>query len=317
MRFLVIVNPKSGKQKGLSIVDKIRPIFESNGISLSILETKYQGNAKQIVQTMDFDTINAILVVGGDGTLNEVVNGMLNRNDNLKLPIGIIPGGSGNSFAADLNMYDPIQAAKKICSFNTKSVDVLELEMDHEMNFAINLVGWGLVKDVGIRAEKLRWLGPIRYTFAAMIEIFLNQGQKSELIINGKKFFGIYTFIIGCNSIHVGNGMKMAPNAKLNDGLLDLVVVEGDISKTRLLSVMPQLFKGTHVREKEVELMKQYLNGEFQSVSLTNFTKGQLHKISEGIFKGKIGRVLEIQKNKIKLQLESLGMIVTLKLETA
>lgn len=77
------------------------------------------------------------------------------------------------------------------------------------------------------------------------------------------------------------------------------------------------LGKPAVVREKEVELMKQYLNGEFQSVSLTNFTKGQLHKISEGIFAGKIGRVIEIQKNKIKLQLESLGMIVTLKLETA
>ncbi len=76
------------------------------------------------------------------------------------------------------------------------------------------------------------------------------------------------------------------------------------------------LGKPAVVREKEIELMKKYLNGEFQSVSLTNFTKGQLHKISEGVFAGKIGRVLEIQKNKIKLQLESLGMIVTLKLET-
>ena len=71
------------------------------------------------------------------------------------------------------------------------------------------------------------------------------------------------------------------------------------------------------VREKEIELMKQYLNGEFQSVSSTNFTKGQIHKISEGIFKGKIGRVIEIQKNKIKLQLESLGMIVILRLKAA
>jgi transcription antitermination factor NusG len=77
------------------------------------------------------------------------------------------------------------------------------------------------------------------------------------------------------------------------------------------------LGKPAVVREKEVKLMKKYLNGEFQSVSLTNFTKGQLHKISEGIFAGKIGRVIEIQKNKIKLQLESLGMIVTLKLEAA
>ena len=77
------------------------------------------------------------------------------------------------------------------------------------------------------------------------------------------------------------------------------------------------LGKPAVVREKEVELMKKYLDGEFQSVSLTNFTKGQLHKISEGIFAGKIGRVIEIQKNKIKLQLESLGMIVTLRLEAA
>ena len=76
------------------------------------------------------------------------------------------------------------------------------------------------------------------------------------------------------------------------------------------------LGKPAEVREKEIELMKKYLNGEFQSVSLTTFTKGQLHKISEGVFAGKIGKIIEIQKNKIKLQLESLGMIVTLKLKS-
>ena len=77
------------------------------------------------------------------------------------------------------------------------------------------------------------------------------------------------------------------------------------------------LGKPAVVREKEVELMKQYLNGEFQSVSFTNFTKGQLHKISQGVFAGRIGKIVEIQKNKIKLQLESLGMIVTLRLEAS
>ena len=77
------------------------------------------------------------------------------------------------------------------------------------------------------------------------------------------------------------------------------------------------LGKPAVVREKEIELMKKYLSGEFQSVSLTSFAKGQLHQISEGVFAGKIGRIIEIQKNKIKLQIESLGMIVTLKLETA
>ena len=76
------------------------------------------------------------------------------------------------------------------------------------------------------------------------------------------------------------------------------------------------LGKPAVVREKEIELMQKYLSGEFQSVSLTNFTKGQLHKISGGVFAGKIGRVIEIQKHKIKLQLESMGMIVNLRLQT-
>ena len=76
------------------------------------------------------------------------------------------------------------------------------------------------------------------------------------------------------------------------------------------------LGKPAVVKEREIDLMKQYLKGEFNSVSLKNFTLGQFHKISEGILRGKVGRVIEIQKNKIKLQLESLGMIVTLKLKT-
>lgn len=77
------------------------------------------------------------------------------------------------------------------------------------------------------------------------------------------------------------------------------------------------LGKPATVRESEIELMKQYLNGIYQSVSLTKFTRGQLYKISEGVFSGRIGKVVETQKNKIKLELQSLGMIVTLRLKAA
>jgi len=75
------------------------------------------------------------------------------------------------------------------------------------------------------------------------------------------------------------------------------------------------LGKPAIVRESEIELMKQYLNGIYQSVSLTKFTRGQLYKISEGLFSGKIGKVVETKKNKIKLELQSLGVIVTLRLK--
>jgi transcription antitermination factor NusG len=77
------------------------------------------------------------------------------------------------------------------------------------------------------------------------------------------------------------------------------------------------LGKPATIRESEIELMEQYLNGIYQSVSLTKLTRGQLCKISDGIFSGRIGKVVETQKNKIKLELQSLGMIVTLRLKAA
>ena len=77
------------------------------------------------------------------------------------------------------------------------------------------------------------------------------------------------------------------------------------------------LGKPATVRECEIELMKQYLNGLYQSVSLTKFTRGQLYKISEGVFSGKTGKVVETKKNKIKLEIQSLGMFVTLRLKAA
>ena len=77
------------------------------------------------------------------------------------------------------------------------------------------------------------------------------------------------------------------------------------------------LGKPATVRESEIELMREYLNGIYQSISITKFTRGQLYKISEGVFSGRIGEVIETKKNKVKLELQGLGMIVTLRLKAA
>ena len=77
------------------------------------------------------------------------------------------------------------------------------------------------------------------------------------------------------------------------------------------------LGKPATVRDNEIKLMQQYLNGIYESSSLTKFTRGQLYKISQGVFSGRVGKVVESKKNKIKLELQSLGMIVTLRLKAA
>ena len=169
------------------------------------------------------------------------------------MPIGIIPGGSGNSFLRDLEIGDPITASEAIISGNTRLVDTAKIKMGKLLRHSINLIGWGLVTDVGKRAEQLRWLGPRRYTIASIIEILLKKEHKARLVVDGQTIDGIFTFIVACNSMHVGKGMKMAPKAKLDDGLIDLVVVKGGLTRRRLLSVLPKLFDGSHINEPEVE----------------------------------------------------------------
>ena len=185
-------------------------------------------------------------------TFNEIINGMLSRKDELTIPIGMIPGGSGNSLLHDLGLTDPISAAKAIVAQNTRLIDTAEIEMDNIIRYSINLIGWGLVTDVGKRAELLRWFGPRRYTVSRIIEILLRKNRQATLVIDDKTFVNNFTFIVACNSIHIGKGMKMAPYAKLDDGLIDLIVVDSNITRKRLFSVLPKLFDGTHVKEPEV-----------------------------------------------------------------
>ena len=128
--------------------------------------------------------------------------------------------------------------------------------MNHIVRYCINLIGWGLVADVGERAEQLRWLGPSRHTASSVIEIFLKKNRRASLVMDGKTVASDFTFIGACNSVHIGKGMKMAPHAKLDDGLIDLVVVQAGITRRRLLSVLPKLFDGRHIKEPEVDYYK-------------------------------------------------------------
>ena len=257
------MNPHGGEKMGIKLLNKIKPVFDTAGAKLFIIETTFAGHARELINQMDMSGYDGFIAIGGDGTLHEVVNGMLSRQDGKKIPIGMIPGGSGNSYMHDLGLTDPIKAAKAIIRGNTRSVDVARVNVNHVIKYAMNMVGWGLVTDVGNRAEHYRWLGTSRYTILSVIEVFRHKSRAATLIMDNKKIKDEFTFIIACNSIHVGKGMKMAPNAKLDDGLIDLVVVKAGVTRTRLLQVLPKLFKGTHINEPEVSY---YQTSEFSLI---------------------------------------------------
>ena len=245
-KILLIANPASGTSDKNKLINDVINKFKENTIEVTLINTEYSGHAISLARNCNFNKYSSICAIGGDGTLNEILNGVLNREDRRKIPIGLIPGGTGNSFMKTLNCMNPIEAAMKIIANKTRSVDVMKVSCVDKAYYSLNLVGWGMATDISLFAEKLRVLGQQRYNIASIFEIIKNKKRTASLVLDGKEIIDDFSFIIACNTKYVGKEMKMAPDADIYDGLIDVVVVRKS-SRLQLFNVFPKLFDGSHV----------------------------------------------------------------------
>ena len=262
-KYYLLVNPKGGHKKGLEIYEKVKHVFTNADTNVTVLHTEYAGHAFDFANTLDFAGYDGLCAIGGDGTMYELINGMLKRDDNHKIPIGLITGGTGNSFMYDVDCLDPIDAAKRIVQHNLRPLDIAKVNANGELFYSFNIIGWGLATDAGKLAEKLRWLGGVRYDVASIIEVLKGKDRIATLTLEKEVIKENFIFIIGCNTIHTGKAMKMAPLAQLNDGKIDLIIVR-KTSRINLLKLFPKLFSGDHIKSSLVE----YRQVENFSISL-------------------------------------------------
>ena len=245
-KILIVTNPHSGKKKGEKILNDILNIFKNN--PYDIIKTTHKNHPYEIINTIDIENFFGICVIGGDGTMHEVINGMLNRIDKKRIPIGLIPGGTGNSFMHDMNCLNPIDAAKHIAKLESRKIDLIKIKTPDKTLFSFNVCGWGMPPDINILAEKMRWLGPQRYNIASLIEIMRFRKRECSLIINDENILDDYSFVLCCNTIHTGKGMKIAPKAKVDDGLIDVVAVK-KTNRLKLFRLFPTIFSGNHIND--------------------------------------------------------------------
>ena len=251
-KYYLLVNPKGGHKKGLEIYEKVKHVFTNADTNVTVLHTEYAGHAFDFANTLDFAGYDGLCAIGGDGTMYELINGMLKRDDNHKIPIGLITGGTGNSFMYDVDCLDPIDAAKRIVQHKLRPLDIAKVNANGELFYSFNIIGWGLATDAGKLAEKLRWLGGVRYDVASIIEVLKGKDRIATLTLEKEVIKENFIFIIGCNTIHTGKAMKMAPLAQLNDGKIDLIIVR-KTSRINLLKLFPKLFSGDHIKSPLVE----------------------------------------------------------------
>jgi len=250
--YYMIVNPVGGHSKGLQILEDIKPVFSKSGNNLTIKETRYPGHARILANTLELEGYDGLCAIGGDGTMHEIINGILSREDGKKIPLGLVTGGTGNSLMHDLDCLDPVTAAKRIITGRKRPIDIAKVDANGEIIYGFNIVGWGIATDVNIIAEKLRWLGGQRYNVAAVLEVLRNRQRLAKLVIDDTTMVGDYGFILGCNTIHTGNAMKMAPLAQIDDGLIDIITVK-KAGRMKLLGLFGKLFSGGHIGDPSVD----------------------------------------------------------------
>ena len=253
---LCIVNPVSGLKKSLKSYHDIEHKIKEAGFSPELLVTEYSGHAMDFLSKAKPNQFNRVFIFGGDGTVNEVINGLYRADLLNDTPIGVIPTGSGNSVMHDIDCLDYVDAVDRALQDNIQLMDVNKVVFDNEVRLSVSIIGWGMFSYANLLAEQLRFLGTIRYDVASIIKLMQRSFYNAKVTIDSESFDIKCAFIVGGNSIHTGKGMKAAPNGGFFNSVMDIFIVKNDVSRMQLMNIFLKVFKGEHIHLPYVHMKK-------------------------------------------------------------
>jgi len=256
LKLLLIYNAFSGHGRARRILPEIQKIFLHKGIDLDVKLTKYPKNATEIARETDFAAYDGLVAGGGDGTLFEVINGYFRNKSSRRIPLGVLPVGTGNAFARDLNLDNTrwLEAIDIIAGNKPRKVDVGLFKTERDDYYFINILGLGFVSDVTNTALSLKIFGNVSYLLGVFYQTIFLKTHILHIEIDGQMLERDNIFVEISNTRYTSNFL-MAPSAQFDDGFLDVTLL-GRISRINLLRTLPTVFTGEHVHVKEVETFK-------------------------------------------------------------
>lgn len=250
-RYKIIVNPTSGRGLGEQSYPTIDAELKKLGLDYDMCRTKAPGHAIQLAKQAAGDGFDVVVAAGGDGTSNEVLNGLMNTSTSReeRPALGVIPIGRGNDFCFGVDIPNNIAAVcQLLAGGECRPIDVgLFKGGDYpEGRYFGNGIGIGFDAVVGFEALKLEKLGGFpSYIVAALKTILLYyQAPTVKIEMNGNAYTQPALMVSIMNGRRLGGGFMMAPDGSMDDGLFDLVVA-GQVSRPGILALIPRFMMGT------------------------------------------------------------------------
>lgn len=240
----VILNPHKGRLSQAAKIKQVEQALQRVHLDYNLEVTHHPQHATELARQAALEGWPIIVAAGGDGTINEVVNGLLQvDSQEPAVKLGIIPIGTANDLADMLHLpRDIINACRRLATGNCQLIDVGEVNG----HYFVNNSAVGLEPLVTIAQEKLRWLGASRYFLAALKTIWQAQSWQMRLDWLNGTYEGSVTLVSIGNSPRTGGLFFMTPQAVVDDGLLDFVY-GSEMYRWQLLSLLPQTLWGNHI----------------------------------------------------------------------
>lgn len=254
----IIVNPNADLGRAWRWASELHPIVKQYG-GADWSGTVYPTHALELARQAGQAGYKLVIAVGGDGTVHEVINGLMKIPADRRPKLGIVPFGSGNDFAhaAGINR-NPRQALRQVFTGKTKRMDIARLEDDRgQVEFVDNTVGIGFDATVNIRSRKITMArGFFIYLIAVLQTILLNhEAPRMQVKSDREQWDEEMLMLVLCNGEREGGGFIVAPEARPDDGVFDYAAIRR-VSRAMMLRLIPEVMRGTHGRFRQVRLGK-------------------------------------------------------------
>mgnify|MGYP005840346863 CR=1 FL=1 len=256
----LIVNPVAGNGRGAKLWPRLCQELHAGGTEFDYLFTEGPDHAVELARQAVAEGCRLIVAVGGDGTIHEVVNGLMVED---QVPEGVVLGaiccGTGSDFARTVGLVqEPLAAARRLAYGSDRRIDLGVIHCWQEgqevVEYFPNAAGLGFDGEVAARVNRMSKAGggTIPYLTGLLLTLITYENKPVTITLDDRTWAQRANAVVVANGRYFGGGMHIAPDARPEDGLFDVIVI-GDVTKLELLMQVPRVYRGTHLSHPKVD----------------------------------------------------------------